>query len=536
MRIRFLGLIVILALLEIVSITTSILNNHVGLYQQNIFQTPNLNVKELAQYYSADSNDKWVRENAYINDNISLDQGYGYEIKSNTLISNSLNAKPKKILIFGDSFLWGNGNTDLSSTLFSILYRELNSYKSPPVYEIKILAQPGKSTFNYYDLFKNNILAQYKPDILIYAYHGNDYMPSFNESLICNNLSLQNCQKNNARTNPAYQNCLHGEGDLLPRFFKKTLNKKPNLMYQLIVRYCEPLYLKAAKVGYDQDKYANDPTRSPYYGKWLQTLKLLKKEVAPSEIIVANLTSDYSTLETNKFLEKKMSQAGYKVVPMVETRKAVYSKDYSSNKAESLTHINIVNDHPSSYLNYQYAKDIINYLKNKNLIDKDIKSLISLSNHNKPKGNIITHTMPYFDIINKPITENSSIVTFNSELFKKYRQQIPTNNNLPFQYTNCMNLGYANFQFTLSEEASKGELKISNIPKNKKFAFGFYYYDKEYVRKYQPLRTNQKNVYSIPNSNHPVDLIISFPEYSINCPIDKEINAPNFSITITHQQ
>jgi len=530
-NLRVISIVILTIILSITYGGTYLLDKNVEVYQGSSYLAPNKNMEVFPHFFGNHSNAQWLRENSFINDNLYLRQGYGYELKTDSLIPIELNPNPTRILIFGDSFLWGNGNTDPSSTLQSILYRELNPPNSTPQYEIKILSQPGRSTFNFYDLFKNNSIADYNPDVVIYGYHGNDYMPSFTESLICNELSVKECQFSNARTNPEYQACLHGEKNKLSSFFTKTLSRRPNLQHELILRACEPLFTKASKEGYDQDKYFNNPTASPYYQPWIKALSLLRESLAPHQVLVANLTSAASSLETNKFMEDKMGQAGYQVIPMNNTNKAVYEKTSSIPQPELLTHVNPINDHPSSYLNYAYAKDIISYLKDNNLLSLKPKANPLI---NTPK-NLISYTMPYFDIINKTISPTSSRITFNSNLSKPYPQSIPTDDNLPFQYANCMNLGFSNFQFTLNEGYKSGKLKLENLPQKEKIEFGFYYYSKDYIRNYQPLTPNANNLYPIPKSNYPVSFVLSFPRHSKGCSLDKEISAPNFEIAITYQ-
>lgn len=494
----------------------------------NNFQVPETNLQIYPQFYGNDSNPNWSRENTFINNNTYLRQGYGYEIKTDTLIPIEVNPDPSRILIFGDSFLWGNGNTDPSTTLDSILYRKLNPLGQTPKYEVKLLTQPGRSTFNYYDLFKENPIKSYNPDIVIYAYHGNDYMPSFTESLICKKLSVKDCQSSNARTNPNYQSCLKGNGGILPKLISKTLTNRPNLRHQLILRACEPIYLKAKKEGYDQDQYFNNPTASPYYNDWIKALSLLKEELSPFKILVANLTSEQSSQETNKFMEEKMQAAGYDVIPMNLTYKAVYKKDELTPNSNRLVKVNPINDHPSSYLNNAYADDIINHLGIK--VNQPNES--NTTDKKQTTKNLVAYTMPYFDITNQSITPTKSKLTFDSKANPTHTQSIISNPNLPFQFANCMNLGYSNFQFTLSINQPGKKIKISNLPKNEKYEIGFYYYDKLLIRKYQKLKLNGSNVYQLPTSEIPSTLTLSFPEYSAGCSLEKEITAPNFKVEL----
>ena len=496
--------------------------------EENKFQTPETNLQIFPQFYGNDSNPNWSRENTFINNNIYLRQGYGYEIKTDTLISEEVNPDPTRILIFGDSFLWGNGNTDPSTTLDSILYRKLNPLGQIPKYEVKLLTQPGRSTFNYYDLFKENPIQSYKPDIVIYAYHGNDYMPSFTESLICKKLSIQDCQSSNARTNPNYQSCLKGDGGILPKLISKTLTNRPNLRHQLILRACEPIYLKAKKEGYDQDQYFNNPTASPYYNDWIKALSLLRQELSPYKVLVANLANEASTQDTNEFMEDKMQTAGYDVIPMNLTYKAVYKKDELTPNSNRLVKVNPINDHPSSYLNNAYADDIINHLGIK--VNQPNES--NTTDKKQTTKNLVAYTMPYFDITNQSINPKKSVLTFDSKANPTHTQSIISNPNLPFQFANCMNLGYSNFQFTLSINQPGKKIKISSLPKNEKYEIGFYYYDKLLIRKYQKLKLNASNVYQLPTSEIPPTLTLSFPDYSTGCPLEKEITAPNFKVEL----
>jgi hypothetical protein len=95
-----------------------------------------------------------------------------------------------------------------------------------------------------------------------------------------------------------------------------------------------------------------------------------------------------------------------------------------------------------------------------------------------------------------------------------------------------MNLGYSNFQFTLGVNQPGKQIKISNLPENEKYEIGFYYYDEKLARKYQKLKLNNNNIYQLPKSEIPSTLTLSFPEYAVGCPLDKEITAPNFEIEL----
>ncbi|MGK7933880.1 MAG: SGNH/GDSL hydrolase family protein [Microcystaceae cyanobacterium] len=81
---------------------------------------------------------------------------------------------PKRILVMGDSFVWGDGYANMNDIWWRQLQRELNRRGYSQV-EVIAGGLKGASTRHQFNVLKSlNILEQYQPDLMILGYVTND--------------------------------------------------------------------------------------------------------------------------------------------------------------------------------------------------------------------------------------------------------------------------------------------------------------------------------------------------------------------------
>lgn len=131
----------------------------------------------------------WHSENAMRNRNNELKiKNQDYVWKSKGIQVGKKSVKPKRILVMGDSFVWGYGHTNVNDLWWRQLQRELNNRGYNEV-EVIAAGTSGASTFEQFDaLIENNLLDEYSVDAVIWGYVTNDpdqrMIPNFNYSLL----------------------------------------------------------------------------------------------------------------------------------------------------------------------------------------------------------------------------------------------------------------------------------------------------------------------------------------------------------------
>ena len=490
--------------------------------------------KQFPGVLDSTSETPWVRENVFLNDNLYLQQGFGYQLNNYQDVAEENNPDSYKIVLFGDSFAWGNGNSDWANLIGNELERELNAPTQSNIFEVITRARNGRSIYNHYDFFRAYSLNQLNPQMVIYNFYVNDPIPSFTEELICGERGAKDCNSDNPHTSPIYQNCLRGEGSFPAKLFNLFRSDFPLVTQKMLTRYCEPKLKNIQSLTFDFGKVLLDPPTSPYYDTWLETLPLLQKELAPFPIHVANLYTSPVHTEANKILMKDMKDAGYPIIPMKQTLKEVGDKMLSKEEEQVLDSklmINPGNTHASSFLTRKFALDMAEYIREN--INKKAYAAAKIKASKIRPDQLVTHTMPSFAVEVVSKDANQAKITFNKENHQPYDQKIGEGKPLPFQYANCLNLGYSNFQIMLSN-GSTGSLSVQGLDNSIKTKLGFYYYDEEHVRLYQELNvkiTNNLKV-KIPYSKGNPALVIGFPEYGNGCAINKVIDAPNFKLQL----
>ena len=474
----------------------------------------------------------WERENTFINDNIYLRQGFGYDLNNQSIPDNSNTSGSKiKILIFGDSFTWGNGNIDPNSTIGSMLKRRLNKSAGGDIFEVRVLAKNGTSLMSHYDFLKEYDLKGYNPDLVIYNYYFNDHVPNFTETLVCGDLSIKECQDRDPKLNPLYQSCQKGRGDFISSLISRFKVFYPYFSADFLSRHCSKYFVRLKDQSFDEVKLLKDPFKSPFINEFRESARLVREIFAGYKLAVANLVFLSNSEEVDSKIMSLFEEDGYSVVKMSRTHETM--KSPRNDDFLNTILVNPGNAHSSSYLNNIYTEDmsdfIFSYISDSR-INEALKLRRSNLDSNREEG-VVDFTMPVFDSKVIRLGKESSRVIFSKSFEDKYNQRDSLSDNLPFQYVPCSELSRPYYIFTLRDYSSNRFLKVEGLKNLKDFEFGFFYYDEDFKRTYKEVEFSSRM--PIPESKLPPSFVLSLKESELGCFGDKEISFPDFNIVLS---
>ena len=490
--------------------------------------TTQLNDNNLPSWDQND-NSVWDRENAFINDNIFFRQGGGFELKGDWQNVISSSKRPIKILMFGDSFTWGNGATNSAMVIAQRFEDELNTRTKPNTFVVVPFAKNGQSLYNFVDVLDEKKIKEINPDLVIYNYTFNDAIPNFNEGFICGETQLSDCLKRSPKLNPDYQSCLRGESGIIGRSFQfLTHNLFPLLSNKLLTRACAPLFAELERTEFNELTYTNFPLTNPYLPKFYQGLELLEKRFN-KKIFISNMlfTLPQDPMEGERFF-KTLNERGFLTIPMTRS----LAKRIESLSDESVLKsmlINPKNGHASSLLTHLYASDIADFVL-PTINSKLLKE--AQDGSQESSQNLIASTLPYHASFTKQ--PNFSSLTYRDlPIINQYEQSFGkgTSNNDNFQNVACANLGYANVLINFRQNLPGGsKLEVKRV-KGTDLSAGLLYYDKNYQEQYLDLGSLASlNQITIPLESHGTTFIVADKKSAVGCSLAKPVNMQEFKI------
>lgn len=223
--------------------------------------------------------------------------------------------KPKRILVMGDSFVWGYGTNNMNDLWWRQLQREINRRG---YYQVEVIAAGhlGASTSEQFKAAKYlNIVEKYQPDLMIWGYVTNDpderIVKQFQDHILAQDKVISSLH------NLEYQN-----------FF-------PKLMEQLVDTRRKKLVetLQSDENGYEYDTWAFKLLEGKNWEKYQQTVKELGEWKKTLEIPTFMITLPNS--------------------PSEETFKSHYAKVQPIFEYNQIPFYNILDEFVAEYPSYQ---------------------------------------------------------------------------------------------------------------------------------------------------------------------------------------
>ena len=526
MRLRIISFIVLFLFSLLAFSFFSFTNRNVGKisYKSEVPGSTQIADVKFGQFTNSVKIAEWDRENTFYNYNLFLKQGLGPDISS--LDERNLDVNPKgiRVLVIGDSFVWGDGVTDAGMTIGTRIQDELNSLVGSDIFTVINNGKSGASTYNHAEYFTKERLELIKPDLIVYAYYVNDTVPNFNEKMICVDKTV--CNQFSPQSAPEYRDCIDGKSNVFNKVVTNVVRSRfPSFANDLIIRNCDSIYKRLSIASHTDEQLWSDNKSNPWFPTWKKAVATFATNTKDIPTFMAHLYFNKPEVKNDLEITKEFTDVGIPVIPMQSALDKIYEVGSGSLA------LNPVNAHSNSILTKLYAKDIANYLiKN---IDPNLLS------NSKAKGyssnrKLVSSVLP----ISVDVTENTSksakvsIKNFNkNDDFPHVIAGKP----LPSQFVACVDLSYSHIQVNLNRFISPGStLTISPQSSNAgKFTLGYYHYNKDYTPVFQEVGLLSSNItIKVPEESHGILLTVGMKDKNKNCPLTDVITIENLSIGI----
>lgn len=296
----------------------------------------------------------WQRENQFLLMDQARRVGWGPDLVDQT--PREMRGDPLRVLVVGDSFVWGQGVEDLDNRWDKILQRELDVRTRPGTFEVVALGKGGSSTMNMAEWFSQDRVTRLDPDALVIGFISNDFWPTFTEKHFCVKLNL--CVPDGGA--PAVDcgprcdiaACLLGEGTPLGWFLRDVMNPRyPNVTTWLLHRYCDPDRIASRRGLLTEHDSIDDPKSSPYWSLFEEAVQGLGDAGGDIPRFVVHTRTRPFFLDRLDPTEAVFLEHGFRLTPMTATYdviKAHDSRDLVVNPADT---------HPNALLTSAYAVD-----------------------------------------------------------------------------------------------------------------------------------------------------------------------------------
>ena len=440
------------------------------------------------------------------------------------------NPNPVRVLVVGDSFVWGHGLLDEQRRYPELLEIELNNRAGKAAFEVSSIASFGGSTIEESEWITKSLLRKYKPDIVILGYVLNDIIPSGKELSLCES-NVELCVKG-LRPSKDYLQCLRGEEGFVNKLINSTLtNNFPNLSKNLMVKRCTPDWAK----DLDENSIIDYPESSPYWLEFNEAVAVIKQTVGEIPIIWAptNHRNDDKPLMVIKEFFKKNN---YIIAPMRKGKDTIenYLRENpvteSSAGGLNLTkaHASPVDSHPGSALNTAYSKDLADIIMQ--YLPKASSDKLMNGRYELPSQLVIS-TNPASMNYEKLNSKQEILSYSDTDKDKDYpRYKTITEQYLP-QYVPCLRVGSPYLQINFDQKIPVGsKFEIQNISKTsnlriQEFGYGLngeevYGAVKEFKDLIAMERTSSVNGFLLIDTKN-------------SCDLRKEIDFPNIKIKVS---
>ena len=297
----------------------------------------------------------WQREGRFINLSLLERQGPDHLFDDVTYAPDD--SGRSRVLLVGDSFIYGTGVANVDDTLGERLEDALNVHVGRVAFDVRSIGLQGASTVEQAEWLTDEFLNTYNPDLIVVGYGPNDVVPSGRERVLCGAQLYCNKQVTSAQ-GPEYVACLTGQVGLfsnLVRLFVRPLF--PLVANSVLTRYCDLDRIAAKTNTYSHHELETKPQNGPYWQYYLDAVDRFAQINKNTPVMFAPLlpgesNPDYSFPGKDALVRNGLAVADTTRLLDFATREGVGNKLWA----------NPVDAHPNRYLNELFAKDIVNSL------------------------------------------------------------------------------------------------------------------------------------------------------------------------------
>ena len=307
----------------------------------------------------------WHRDNAYMVKQLESADGSTKSRENNIISPEDGTTDAFKILVVGDSFVWGWGFYDIDRVWHQVLSSKLSEKFGPGAYSIEAVGQQGTNLISYSEYLTAEQIKKHDPDLIVIGFLPNDWLADGSENRICRGRSgfgkaaESTCKIGAWYTRPEYVKCLEGRSNLIGASLRRLVKPFfPRAANSLIERLCDPKSYPDEEFSPNElRRMERDPENSPYWQIYLDSIRDIRANA--NKVPVVALPTSTNEYYISSLVYEALNAGGIKVLQTPAT-KAVLNVDRSVD--QKALWINPADFHPNHELHYAFGTDIFNYI------------------------------------------------------------------------------------------------------------------------------------------------------------------------------
>lgn len=308
----------------------------------------------------------WERENAYIEKqnrlrlSMNVDEGRRPSMRLIDQIVSPENNSPagSRIVVVGDSYVWGIGVADLEHVWARRLAVELAARTHTGGWSLDLFGRGGRSFLDYAEWLSPELIEKIDPEAIVVGWVTNDMIPSGYEQALCAvrpSDGEQECFSSveELGLTQSYLKCVNGgDGSAIGRLTQVLELRWPRVSRWLLDRYCSADRLRDEAGLVDESEIVTDPGRNPYLPLLLQAMdRLAKAADGRPVLIVPTIRYPFQREELAAYLDL-FTEYGFHVVQTPRALEYLRAGD-----GETRTWTNPGDAHPGPALTRAFAAD-----------------------------------------------------------------------------------------------------------------------------------------------------------------------------------
>jgi hypothetical protein len=393
----------------------------------------------------------WMRDQAFLVYQNYLRFGEGPAIAASQFEQPAHpNPDRVKVLVIGDSFIWGHGIVDTDMRWHDLLERELNTNTSPGTFEVVGMGSRGLSTLGQSQIFTAEMIDRLDPDVVVLGYGENDQIPRGDEAGICAD-GAATCGMLSLESLPEYVECVAGRKGGAPALVRKLVHPiLPNLAAELARRACDNGETRTAEESPEYYfEILRKPTAGPYWSLFVEAAGTLRASIGERPAVVVPTLTDFIPAEETAAVLDVFEKAGWDVAPMPTTEKRTASVD-----DRSVLHVMPnVDRHPSAVLTTAYATDAAKSV----LAALDPTKLeLARASSAAPSATLVSNTMPITVGVSGDNGSRAVVSYTTPDASTVYPFAVGSGTALPPQYVPCIQMNRPYVQVMLDPTLPTG--------------------------------------------------------------------------------
>jgi hypothetical protein len=286
----------------------------------------------------------------------------------------------QRVLVVGDSFVWGFGQYDLDRVWHRVTATELSRKFGAGAYHFLPIGTYGTSMLSYAEYLSSEQLDRYDPDVIVIGFVANDWIPDGTIEKICGANSgdgIAACPKGMQallRTGQRsemdierlggddYVNCMTGRGGIISKMTTKFLGPLFPRTTRAILRNICDRYGYAGATGTERLDDLNDVEASPYWPLFLDAIETIVENAGDTPVLVLPTeVGGKGAQEHSELVLSALREGGMTLVPTPRSD-ALNERQWESR---SELWVNPADSHPNSFLSQAYGMDLYDFIAKK---------------------------------------------------------------------------------------------------------------------------------------------------------------------------